>query len=34
MTGVHIPVRPEIYEPVLNELAQLGITCREHVEAM
>ncbi len=29
LTGVHIPVRAEIYEPVLDELAQLGITCVE-----
>ncbi len=29
LTGVHIPVLPEIYEPVLDELAKLGIRCRE-----
>jgi saccharopine dehydrogenase (NADP+, L-glutamate forming)/spermidine synthase len=28
-TGVHIPVRPEIYEPVLKELEELGITFKE-----
>jgi saccharopine dehydrogenase-like NADP-dependent oxidoreductase len=29
LTGVHIPVLPGIYEPVLDELAKLGITCQE-----
>ena len=29
LTGVHIPVLPEIYVPVLDELAQLGISCVE-----
>ena len=29
LTGVHIPVVPEIYEPVLAELARLGIECKE-----
>lgn len=29
LTGVHIPVLPEIYEPVLEELERLGITCKE-----
>ncbi len=29
LTGVHIPVLPEIYEPVLAELEQMDITCRE-----
>jgi saccharopine dehydrogenase (NADP+, L-glutamate forming)/spermidine synthase len=28
-TGVHIPVLPEIYEPVLKELEDLGITFKE-----
>jgi saccharopine dehydrogenase-like NADP-dependent oxidoreductase len=28
-TGVHIPVSPEIYNPVLDELAKLEITCVE-----
>jgi saccharopine dehydrogenase (NADP+, L-glutamate forming)/spermidine synthase len=28
-TGVHIPVQPEIYEPVLKELEGLGITFKE-----
>jgi saccharopine dehydrogenase-like NADP-dependent oxidoreductase len=28
-TGVHIPVLPEIYEPVLGELERLGIVCSE-----
>jgi len=29
MTGVQIPVQPEIYNPVLNELARLNIECVE-----
>jgi saccharopine dehydrogenase-like NADP-dependent oxidoreductase len=29
MTGVHIPVQPEIYNPVLNELSRLNIECVE-----
>ena len=33
LTGVHIPVLPEIYEPVLAELEQQGITCVEKTEA-
>jgi saccharopine dehydrogenase-like NADP-dependent oxidoreductase len=33
LTGVHIPVRPEIYEPVLDELETLGIECEERTEA-
>jgi saccharopine dehydrogenase-like NADP-dependent oxidoreductase len=33
LTGVHIPVLPEIYEPVLDELAQLGIDFEEKVQA-
>jgi saccharopine dehydrogenase (NADP+, L-glutamate forming) len=32
-TGVHIPVKPEIYEPVLAELAELGIEFKEIVTA-
>jgi saccharopine dehydrogenase (NADP+, L-glutamate forming) len=32
LTGVHIPVLPEIYELVLGELAQLGITCTEKTD--
>jgi len=28
-TGVHIPVLPEIYQPVLKELEELGITFKE-----
>ena len=34
LTGVHIPVLPEVYEPVLGELEQLGITCVEKTEAL
>ena len=29
LTGVHIPVLPEIYEPVLKELERLGIAFEE-----
>jgi len=29
LAGVHIPVHPSIYEPVLDELAARGIGCRE-----
>jgi len=29
LTGVHIPVIPEIYTPILNELEELGITFKE-----
>jgi len=29
MTGVHIPVMPEVYEPVLNALEKVNIVCRE-----
>ncbi|HET90899.1 MAG TPA: saccharopine dehydrogenase [Chloroflexi bacterium] len=34
LTGVHIPVLPEIYEPVLGELEQLDIVCSEAVEVL
>ena len=34
LTGVHIPVLPEIYEPVLAELEQQGITCVEKTEVL
>ena len=34
LTGVHVPVLPEIYEPVLEELAQLGIEMKERVERL
>ena len=30
--GVRIPVDSEIYEPVLNELAELGIICKEQTK--
>jgi len=33
LTGVHIPVRPEIYEPVLDELERMGIRMQERVES-
>lgn len=32
LTGVHVPVSPEIYNPVLAELAQLGISLTETIE--
>lgn len=31
-TGVHIPVTPEIYEPILNELKELGVAFKEKKE--
>jgi hypothetical protein len=31
-TGVHIPVKPAIYNPVLDELATMGIRCVEKTE--
>ncbi|MEW6070262.1 MAG: saccharopine dehydrogenase C-terminal domain-containing protein, partial [Candidatus Thermoplasmatota archaeon] len=31
LTGVHIPVLPAIYEPVLQELESLGIVFKETV---
>jgi len=34
LTGVHIPVLPEIYEPVLDELEGLGIKMEERVERL
>jgi saccharopine dehydrogenase (NADP+, L-glutamate forming) len=34
LTGVHVPVIPEIYGPVLAELAQLGIGLTETVEVI
>ena len=32
LTGVHIPVIPEIYNPILDELEQIGITFKEKTE--
>jgi len=32
--GVHIPVTKEIYNPVLDELASLGIRCMENTEPL
>lgn len=34
LTGVHVPVLPELYQPVLRELAELGITCVEQRRAL
>jgi saccharopine dehydrogenase-like NADP-dependent oxidoreductase len=34
MTGVHIPVIPEIYNPILDELEGLGITFKEKTEPL
>ncbi|MFH1748424.1 MAG: saccharopine dehydrogenase C-terminal domain-containing protein [Planctomycetota bacterium] len=31
-TGVHVPVKPEIYNPVLNELETMNIRCVEKTE--
>ena len=30
--GVHVPVKPEIYNPVLDELATMAIRCVERTE--
>jgi len=32
ITGVHIPVLPEIYNPILNELGEMGIKFKEKTE--
>jgi len=34
LTGVHVPTIPEIYEPVLAELAALGVVFTETVETL
>ena len=34
LTGVHIPVIPEIYNPILDELETLGITFEEKTELL
>ncbi len=34
LTGVHIPVIPELYNPILDELAELGIEFTEKEEAL
>jgi len=34
MTGVHIPVIPEIYNPILDELEEIGITFKEKTERL
>ena len=33
-TGVLRPVAGEVYKPILDELAELGIECRETAEAL
>ena len=33
-TGVHIPVKPAIYNPVLDELATMDIRCVEKTETV
>ena len=33
-TGVHIPVNPTIYEPILKELERLGIVFKERTETL
>jgi hypothetical protein len=32
LSGVQIPVRRELYEPVMNELARIGISFQERVK--
>jgi hypothetical protein len=34
LRGVHTPVLPELYEPVLAELATMGISLSESVEVI
>jgi len=34
LTGVHVPVIPEIYEPVLAELAEMGIALHEETKQL
>jgi saccharopine dehydrogenase (NADP+, L-glutamate forming) len=34
LTGVHAPMVPEIYEPVLAELATMGVSFAETVERL
>jgi saccharopine dehydrogenase-like NADP-dependent oxidoreductase len=34
MTGVHIPVIPEIYNPILDELEEIGITFKEKTKLL
>ncbi len=34
LTGVHVPIIPEIYEPVLAELAAMGVSFDETVEVL
>ena len=34
LTGVHVPMIPEIYKPVLSELATMGISFQETVEIL
>jgi saccharopine dehydrogenase (NADP+, L-glutamate forming) len=34
ITGVHIPVIPEIYNPILDELEEMGITFLEKTESL
>jgi saccharopine dehydrogenase-like NADP-dependent oxidoreductase len=34
LTGVQIPVRRELYEPVLNELSKIGISFRERTQVV
>ncbi len=34
LTGVHIPVVPEIYNPILDELEELGVTFKEKTKLL
>jgi hypothetical protein len=34
MTGVHIPVIPEIYNPILDELEEMGIKFEEKTDKL
>jgi len=34
LTGVQVPVKPEVYEPVMQELGRLGIKFEERIEVL
>jgi saccharopine dehydrogenase-like NADP-dependent oxidoreductase len=33
-TGVRVPVTPDIYNPILDELSRLGVRFQEHRQAL
>jgi len=34
LTGVQVPVKPEVYEPIMQELGRLGIKFEERIEVL